>query len=442
MRRVLQAKFALGLFEHPFVDEVKADLAFDTSGHRELARRAAERSIVLLCNEGVLPFTEGIKRIAVLGPGADDRRLLQGDYHYPAHQEISYYDGTEESVGWPAASTRSDNWRPGRYYTEHITPLAGIRALAGADREVLYLPGCAVTGSDSGGISNAAQLAQNCDVAVVVVAGRSGLSRVCTVGEARDATSLQLTGVQRELVQAVAGTGVATVVVVISGRVHTLADIAPLSQALLYAGPLGEEGGQALAEVLFGTVNPSGRLPVTLPRSVGQVPLHLGHRAGGSTSMIYDEYTDLPVSPLFPFGHGLSYTQFSYGDLSVEASSTSQPLFVSVDVTNVGERPGEEVVQLYASDVVASVARPERQLVGFARVPLDPGERRRVVFELHPSRLAFYNEDMHRVVEPGEFRLYAGTSSTDVRAAATACLGGGVAAYPIASIVPTTARTY
>jgi beta-glucosidase len=155
---------------------------------------------------------------------------------------------------------------------------------------------------------------------------------------------------------------------------------------------------------------------------------------------MYGDYTDSPVSPLFPFGHGLSYTEFGYDELSVEASDTSHMLHVAIEVTNVGERAGEEVVQLYASDVVASVARPERQLVGFVRVPLAPGERRRIVFDVHPSRLAFFDEPMRRVIEPGEFRLEVGASSTDLRAATTVRLGGELVGYPINSIVPTTAR--
>jgi beta-glucosidase len=437
VRRVLTAKLALGLFEHPFVDENRAASVFDTPPQRDLARNAAARSVVLLRNDGVLPLSLSAKRIAVIGPGADDRRLLQGDYHYPGHQEISYSDGTPEAAAWLEFPPRDDNWRPGRYYTDHITPLAGIRALASVGCEVLYTAGCEVTGDDPSGIPGAAQLAATCDVAVVIVAGRSGLSHTATVGESRDAVRLELTGMQNELVRAVARAGVPTVVVVMSGRVHSLTEMAPLCQALLYAGPLGEEGGAGLAQVLFGVVNPSGRLPVTLPRSVGQIPIHLGHRAGGSTAMAYREYTDSPVAPLFAFGHGLSYTQFDYAELTVEATDTEQPVHVGVEVTNVGDREGEEVLQLYGSDLVASVARPEQQLLGFLRVGLAPGERRRVVFDVHPSRLAFFNEELRRVTEPGDFRFEVGASSSDLRATCTIRLGGEVVEYPISSVVPT-----
>ncbi|HTV12760.1 MAG TPA: glycoside hydrolase family 3 N-terminal domain-containing protein [Acidimicrobiales bacterium] len=445
VRRVLAAKFALGLFEHPFVEEDLASLVFDTPGQRALARRAAASAIVLLSNDGVLPLSQAMRRIAVIGAGADDRRLLQGDYHYPGHQEIAYRDGTEASLGWsediaPSLPAGGGEWRPSRYYVDHVTPLAGIRALAGDGCEVLHAPGCTVSGSDRSGIADAARLGSTCDVAVVVVAGRSGLSQACTVGEARDAACLELTGVQGELVRAVAGSGVPTVVVAMSGRVHALEDVVSSCRALLYAGPLGEEGGAALAEVLFGVVNPAGRLPVTLPRSVGQLPLHVGQRAGGSTSMFYGDYTDSPMSPLFAFGHGLSYTSFGYKGLLVEASDTRHPLRVAVEVTNLGGCPGDEVVQLYAVDLVASVARPERQLVGFVRTALVAGEHRYVVFEVHPSRLAFFDEGMRRVTEPGEFRFEVGASSTDIRAATTVRLGGEVVEYPITSVRPTTAR--
>lgn len=247
------------------------------------------------------------------------------------------------------------------------------------------------------------------------------------MGEARDAAALELTGVQGELVEAVAATGVPTVVVVLSGRVHALSDIDRRAGALVQAWPLGEEGGHALADVLFGTVNPSGRLPVSLPRRVGQVPRYLGHRAGGSTAMFYGSYSDGPTSPLFAFGHGLSYTRFAYAGLEVTAGDTRTPVRVEVAVTNAGEVAGDEVVQCYASDLVASVARPDQLLVGVARVALAPGQTRRVAFEIPPCRLAFTDERLRRVVEPGEFRFAVGGSSAECPVSATVTLAGAVA---------------
>jgi beta-glucosidase len=281
------------------------------------------------------------------------------------------------------------------------------------------------------------QVARNADVAVVVVAGRSGLLRSSTVGEGNDATNLDLTGVQQELVEALAETGTSLVVVVLSGRVHTLASVARRANALLQVFPPGEEGGHALADVLTGKVNPSARLPVSLPLSVGQISNHVGLRAGGDHQMFYGDYTDSPTSPLFAFGHGLSYTSFAYRDLVVQATSTAEPIEVSIEVHNSGERAGDEVVQLYCRDEVASVARPNRMLLGFARLALTPGQARRVTFTVHPSRLAFYDPQMHFVTEPGAFTFSIGASSADIRAEKTIVLDGQVTEYWQREIIAT-----
>ncbi|MGH9100979.1 MAG: glycoside hydrolase family 3 C-terminal domain-containing protein, partial [Acidimicrobiales bacterium] len=449
VRRVLSAKVALGLFESPFADEEAAPLRFDTLEQRELARRAAASSLVLLTNDDVLPLAQGLARIAVVGPGADDRRLLQGDYHYPAHQELAFDtpsgaggaagDGAAPGAAAVAAGDPGQlallpegqgEWRPGPHYTRHVTPLAGIRAAVGAGVEVVYAKGCEITGSDGSEIAEAAALAASAEVAVVVVADRSGPSRSSTVGEQRDATHLELTGLQEALVDAVAATGVPTVVVVLSGRVHALDAVTRRAAAVFQAWPLGEEGGHALAQVLFGRVNPAGRLPVSLPRSVGQVPRYLGHRGGGATAMFTGEYADSPTTPLFPFGHGLSYTNFVYDGLTVEATDTANPVIVEVDVANAGERAGDEVVQCYLTDLVASVARPDQQLAGFARVHLAPGETRRVRFEIAPGRLAFTDERLRRVAEPGELRVAVGGSSADLPLEATVRIAGEVTEHP------------
>src|SRR5260370_1820247 len=247
---------------------------------------------------------------------------------------------------------------PGPFFTPHVTPLAGLRAALGNDVEVRYAKGCEVLGDDRSGFAEAMQVTRDADVAVVVVAGRSGLLRSSTVGEGNDATDLDLTGVQEELVKTLAETGTPLVVVVLSGRIHTLASIARRANALLQVFPPGEEGGNGLADVLTGKANPSGRLPVSLPRSVGQVPTHVGHRAGGDRAMFYGDYIDSPTSPLFAFGHGLSYTAFAYNDLTVQAKNTTEPIEVSIEVHNTGEQAGDEVGQIDYRDLVASVARP------------------------------------------------------------------------------------
>jgi beta-glucosidase len=437
VRRVLRLKFQLGLFEHPYVDAEAANAVFQTPEQRALARKTVAESTILLTNNGILPPAPTVKRIAVIGPGADDERLLQGDYHYPAHLEIIYNAPKGVDVAGMNIPQANGNYTPGPYYTPHVTPLAGLRSALGSDVEVCSARGCEVLGDDRSGFAEAVQVARDADVAIVVVAGRSGILRPATSGEGNDATNLDLTGVQQELVETIAGTGTPLVVVVLSGRVHTLAAIAASADALLQVFPPGEEGGNGLADVLTGKVNPSGHLPVTLPRSVGQVPNHIGFRAGGDIAMLFGDYSDSPTSPLFAFGHGLSYTTFAYNDLTVEATNTTEPVKISIEVRNSGDRAGEEVVQLYYRDLVASVARPQRMLLGFARLSLTPGQACRVIFTVHPSRLAFYDPDMRFVTEPGEFTFSIGASSADIRAEETVILDGQVVEYRQRSVVDT-----
>jgi beta-glucosidase len=473
VRRVLTAKMRLGLFESPYVDSTQVKPVFADPANAQLARLAALRGIVLLANDGVLPLAAHVSKVAVIGPAADDRRLLQGDYHYPAHQEFVLYPSRQADMGEPSSAdgdreagatvqaepgapadgraggrisdliylpSGKGALKPGEYYTEHVTPLAGLRAALGARAEVTYERGCELLGEDRTGFSAAVAAAARADVAVVVLGGRSGLHESSTVGEARDATDLRLTGVQEELVSAVAATDTPTVLVVMSGRAHVLSGVANLVQALLVAWPLGEQGGNALADVLLGEAEPTGRLAVTLPRSTGQVPLYSSHRSGGSRSVFHDDYTDCRHTPLFSFGHGLGYTTFGYSEIAVEAGDTSSPVRVGVTVANTGNRDGEEVVQLYVSDLVASVARPESYLIGFTRLCLASGEATRVTFDVHPSRLAFYDEAMRFVLEPGLFRFAVGASSSDIRQQAVVAITGPVAPYAQRSIVAVTAQ--
>lgn len=441
--RVLRLKFQLGLFEQPYVDAEAAPAQFQTPDQRALARRAAAESVVLLSNDGVLPLGPQLRRVAVLGPGADDQRLLQGDYHYPAHQEIIFLapkrsEGSNLIGAEDFTPQAGGAFAAGPHYTPHITPLAGLRAALGDGVELAYAKGCEVLGDDRAGFAAAVEAARSAEVAVVVVAGKSGLLRPVTTGEGNDATDLELTGVQAELVEALAETGTPLVVVVLSGRVHTLARVAARASALLYHCPPGEEGGSGLADVLTGAVAPSGRLPVSLPRSVGQAPTHSSYRAGGRVPMFFGDYTDSPATPLFAFGHGLSYTTFAYEDLTVSGTSTSAPVEVALTLRNTGSQAGDEVVQLYVRDEVASTARPDQLLVGFARVALAPGEARRVTFSVHPSRLAFYDPQMRFVTEPGAFTFSVGASSADIRAAQAVALAGAPAEYRQREVVATT----
>lgn len=474
VRRVLRQKDSLGLFAEPLVDEETAAACYGTGMGRNLALRAAIESIVLVDNDGTVPvqpeeLAPGAT-VAVIGPAADDPRLTEGDYHYPAHLEIIYRSDPSASDGTAdLLPTAGGAFAPGPYFPEIITPLAGIRSVLGADRptnrsdttrsdttgdestdrdargttartpRVLHARGCAVSHDpgDDEAIDEAVGVATGADLAVVCLAGRSGLTPDATVGEARDASCLDPTGRQVELLERVAATGVPVVAVICSGRVHTIAEVERLANATLIAWVPGIEAGTAIARIVFGRSTPSGRLPVSLPASVGQVPVHHAPRAGGGRSQFWGDYTDGPTAPLHPFGYGLSTTSFAYDDLVVTPGTTTEMTMVAATVTNTGERPGTEVVQLYARDEVASVARPERQLVGFTRVPLEPGEARTVTFALHPSRLAFFDEDFRFVCEPGAFDLEVGGWAGEPALRSTVDLGGEIHQYRQRDVVAT-----
>jgi beta-glucosidase len=261
-------------------------------------------------------------------------------------------------------------------------------------------------------------------VAVVCVGGLSGVTRAATSGELRDVAHLELPAGQRRLVAEVAGTGTPTVVVVLSGRAHALTAEVAAAGAVLLAWLPGEEGGNAIADVLTGRTPPSGRLPVSLLRTAGQVGVSSGHHKGGGSSQLWGPYVDEPAEPLFCFGHGLSYTTFDYTDLVVACGSTVEPVHVAVTVTNAGRRAGEEVVQVYLRDEVTSVGQPERRLLAFARVALDAGQSTRVAFDIPAGRLGFTGRDGRYVVEPGAMTFQVGASWADVRASMTVELTG------------------
>ena len=440
VRRVLHLKLELGIFEAPYVDVDAAPRAYQTDASRALARRAAVASIVLLRNEGdLLPLSRDLRRIAVLGPAADDVRLLEGDYHYPVHLEMIY-----RRQGAPAGILpRADEvaFQPGPYFPPMVTPLDGIRAAVGAATEVVHARGCGVSSADESGIAEAVRAARDADVAVLCLGGRSGLVDGCTSGEFRDAASLRLTGLQERLAAEVVATGTPTVVVLLNGRVLSLAGVT--APALVEAWLPGEEGGQAIADVLFGAANPSGRLPVSLPRDVGQIPIYHSRKWSTDKVILFAaDYVDLAATPLFPFGHGLSYTRFEYADLAISppTAPTGGPVEIALSLRNAGERPGTEVVQLYVQDVVASVTRPIRQLAGFAKVELAAGASCRLTFRLDASQLGFYDRAMRFVVEPGEVRVRVGASSEDVRIEGSFRWEGQVRELDPKRIVPTTVR--
>jgi beta-glucosidase len=285
----------------------------------------------------------------------------------------------------------------------------------------------------------AIEAARASQVAVVCVGGKSGLLREDTSGEFRDASDLGLTGIQQRLVEEVVATGTPTVVVLVGGRVFAVPWIAEHAGALLEAWCPGEQGGHGVADVLFGAVNPAGRLPISMPHCVGQVPVYYNHRSGSGRSQMYGDYTDGPVQPLFPFGHGLSYTSFAYGELSLSSDSPEPTgvVRISLEIANTGDRDGEEVVQLYLRDEFASCTRPARQLAGFARLALRAGETRRVTFHLDLSQLGFYDPAMRFVVEPGGVEVQVGASSEDIRQSARFEIRGERRELSSAEIVPT-----
>ncbi len=435
LSRLLRMKFNLGLFENPYVDEAKAAESYGLPDQVALAKEIAVKSIVLLKNEdALLPLRADIAKIAIIGPSADDVRLLQGDYNYTAHVEFS---GTYKSE--PAADFEESTFRPGPYFPPMTSVLESIRGTVATETDVLVARGCDISGESTEGFKKAAEVALNADVAVVCVGGKSGLTQDCTSGEFRDASDLGLTGMQQELVEAVVATGTPTVVVLINGRPFALPWIAEHVPAIVEAWLPGQEGGNAVADILFGKANPSGRLPVSLPRSVGQVPLYYNHKAGGGRSQMLGDYVDGPTTALYPFGHGLTYTQFEYENLTIdsETPSVEDVVRIAVDVSNVGTLAGEEVVQLYINDVVASCTRPVKQLAGFKRVPLVPGETRRVIFYLDLSQLGFFDPRMRFVVEPGNVRVMIGASSDDICVEGEFVIEGSVRELTTADIVST-----
>jgi beta-xylosidase len=422
VRRILAQKLALGLFEKPYVDTDAAPSRFQTPAQRALARRVARASIVLLKNDGdLLPLDPATRRIAVVGPHAESVRLLQGDYHYPSHLEYQFGGSVDLTACFPPTVTLAEGIRR--------------RAAGGA---VTTAPGCDVTGTASDGFVDAVAAARAADVVIVCVGDRAGLSDGCTSGEFTDRADLGLPGMQQALVEAIVATGTPTVVVLVNGRPPALPWIAAHVTAVVEAWLPGEEGGNALADVLFGDANPAGRLPVTLPRAVGQVPLYYNHKPSGARSQMKGDYADLSVTPLFPFGHGLSYTRFEYANLSApQAVDATASIDVQLDLRNAGARAGDEVVQLYVRDVVASMTRPVLQLAGFARVTLAPGEMARIAFRLDLSQLAFYDRAMELVVEPGEVEVLVGASSADLRLCATVRVTGARRVLTTADVRPT-----
>ncbi len=383
VRRILTQKFRLSLFEKPYVDIERAAAGLPRDRHRELALRAAREGIVLLKNEkNLLPLAKDLRTIAVIGPDADDGRNQLGDY-------------TSKTI-----------------LQEIVTVLKGVRKKVSPQTEVLYVKGCNVTGAGLNEIQKAQEAARKAQVAVVVVGEAQD-----TNGEGRDVASLDLSGLQEELIEAVHATGTPTVVVLINGRPLSVRWVAENIPAIVEAWSPGEQGGHAVADVLFGDYNPSGRLSVTIPRHVGQLPAYYNYMPSKAYWIARRGYVDMKAAPLWEFGFGLSYTRFAYSDLRIEPAGIRPDgeVRVSFRVKNAGARAGEEVAQLYLHDPVASVSRPVKELRGFRKLALAPGEEKTVEVRLGPDDLSLLDRNMKRVVEPGAFEVMVGASSEDIR---------------------------
>jgi len=381
VRRVLRTKLRLGLFDRPYVDPSLETTALLRPDSLRAAREIAARSFVLLKNDhGVLPFAKSVQSIALIGPLADSAADMIG------------------------------NWT-GDGRKEDVTTLRTALKTALPQATVTYVKGCDVTGESRAGFDEAVRAARNADVTILAIGESGDMS-----GEATSRMTLDLPGVQLELARAVASAGKPVAAVLFNGRPLAIGALADTVPALLEAWFPGTQAGPALVDVLLGDVNPGGKLPATFPRAPGQVPIYYNHMSTGRPANPSDKYTskyiDGPSTPLFPFGYGLSYTTCALRDLSVEPQQIGPDGSVraTVTVTNTGQRSGDEVVQLYIQDVASSVTRPVRELKGFERVSLKPGESRTLAFTLGAAELGFYNRDMRFVVEPGAFKVWASTS--------------------------------
>ncbi|MDW8061970.1 MAG: glycoside hydrolase family 3 N-terminal domain-containing protein [Nitrososphaerota archaeon] len=386
--RILRAKILLGLFEDPYVDVEKAPSLFDTEEDRMLALQAARESIILLKNDGILPIPSSVKSIAVVGPNAASTRCLLGDYSYTVHTRMA-----------------TDAVRI-------VSVLEGLRNRAPSSCDIGYAIGCDISGESKDGFDEAVTLAEKSDIVVAVLGEVSGLFGSGLSGEGNDRVSLKLPGVQEEFVEALHHTGKPLVLVLVNGRPLILDRIVDKCQAVIKAWFPGEEGGNAIADVIFGYYNPAGRLPISIPRETGQIPVYYSRRPSS-----FRGYVSMDAKPLYPFGYGLSYTNFDYRDLEVSPSRIQPNGYVEVKfkVGNIGTRSGDEVVQLYVHKEVSSVARPIKELKGFKRIPIEVSETKTVRFKLWAEQLAFYDRRMKLTVEPGVYTVMVGSSSEDIR---------------------------
>ncbi|HMO40285.1 MAG TPA: glycoside hydrolase family 3 N-terminal domain-containing protein [Saprospiraceae bacterium] len=389
VRNVLRTKYLLGLFDDPYrySDESRQEQLLLAPAHREAARDVARKSIVLLKNEkNTLPLSKNLKTVAVIGPLADNQSELKG--------------------AWSGAGEDQHS----------VSLLTGIRNKLSGSVRISHAKGCDFEGTDKSNFKAAIDLAKKSDAVVVAVGETAWMS-----GEAASRSSIRLPGVQSDLVKELVATGKPVIVVLMNGRPLAIPEVDAIAPAILETWFLGTETGNAIADVLFGDYNPSGKLPVTFPRNEGQIPIHYNMKNTGRPMNPDNKYTskylDVPNTPLYPFGYGLSYTTFEYSDIRVSKTvfTPREVLNIRVTVTNSGPRDGEEVVQLYVRDLVGSVTRPVLELKGFQKIMLKAGESREVTFTLTANDLRFYDRQMNFTYEPGDFDIFVGTNSADTK---------------------------
>lgn len=409
--RVLRHKFELGLFESPYVDDDAVPYAVDTVEHREIAVEIARRSFVLLKNDrGVLPLSPDIGAVALIGPNADDARHLLGDYSFPAHVE-ALTEARERRGLLGEMMTIPDDLEIEEGF-EGVPTIRDELAARLGDR-LRFTRGCAVLDPSTDGFEEAVANAAAADVAVLVLGDRSGLTTEATSGEARDRASLDLPGVQEQLVRAVAATGTPIVAVLVAGRPVGSDFLHDHCAAVLMAWLPGQCGAQAVAETLLGQTSPSGKLPISYPRSVGQVPVYYGHKLSGGRSHWHGDYVELSTRPRYAFGHGLTYTNFEIEKATLSGTQVlaGESVYIDAVAVNAGERAGEDVLQLYVRDRQASVTRPVLELKSFARVSARAGERIAIRFQLPTGQLGFHDRHMSYAVEAGTIEVHLGYSS-------------------------------
>lgn len=439
VRRVLTAKFRMGLFEHPFALQGEELLdVFHYPSDEEVSLRSAQESLVLLKNDGVLPLAKNTGKIAVIGKQASTARIFYGGYTHFSLAEgmeaaIATMAGVQTERGAadvsieriPGSSVQTDDAPVFEEVLRRQNPAAKslleeIKSYV-PESEVVYAEGYTHAGNDCSGFEEALAAAGDADVVIVALGGKYGTSSIASMGEGIDASDINLPFCQEEFLKELGKLGKPVVGVHFNGRPISSDAADKTCNAILEAWNPAQKGGEAIVRALFGDDNPSGKMPLTVARSSGQIPIYYNHPNNSSydqgNSIAFNDYVDMPHAPRYYFGHGLSYTDFAYADLrlSKKEFGPEEEIGFEVTVKNTGHVAGTEVVQVYARDVLACMIRPVKELAGFARVTLAPGEEKTVRFAMKPSQLAFLNKNMEWLVEKGEIELQVGSSSEDIR---------------------------